>query len=235
MRKKGLPEPADERELVRVIFQPGFSTSRFITDVSGRGVGLDVVKSRVESLHGSVDLSFTPGAGTRFTLSVPLTLTTLRVLLVGAGGQTFAVAAANAQKLVRADASQVRRWRAGRCWPWAGRPAAGLAGRDARPAIRGGPRRQGPVVVLAAGDKRMAFVVDEFQAEQEVVVKSLAAASAACASSRRRRSFRLERSPCPEYAEPDSQGVQRPAGPALASPERAERPAKNASWWSMIR
>ncbi len=108
VRKKGLTEPADDRELAHVIFQPGFSTSRFITDVSGRGVGLDVVKSRVESLHGSVDLSFAPGGGTRFTLSVPLTLTTLRVLLVGAGGHTFAVAAANAQKLVRADAGQVR-------------------------------------------------------------------------------------------------------------------------------
>ena len=76
-RKRGLVEPMDDRELARLIFQPGISTAPLITDVSGRGVGLDVVKSRVEALHGVVDLTFTPGGGTRFILSLPLTLTTL--------------------------------------------------------------------------------------------------------------------------------------------------------------
>src|SRR5207253_10793006 len=103
----GLPEQLDERELVRSIFQPGFSTARIITDVSGRGVGLDVVKSRVEALHGSVDVGFTPGQGTRFVLGVPLTLTTLRALLVEAGGQTFALAGTNLHKLVRIDPEQL--------------------------------------------------------------------------------------------------------------------------------
>ena len=228
VRKKGLPEPADERELARVIFQPGFSTSRFITDVSGRGVGLDVVKSRVESLHGSVDLSFAPGAGTRFTLSVPLTLTTLRVLLVGAGGQTFAIAAANAQKLVRADASQVRSVEGRQMLALGGTPVP-LASLAETLGLRSAaaPGGKTPVVVLAAGDKRMAFVVDEFQAEQEVVVKALGARI-------RRTRFVSAATILPSgkialvlnTANLLRKALQRPAGPALASPERAERPAK---------
>ena len=228
VRKKGLPEPADDRELAHVIFQPGFSTSRFITDVSGRGVGLDVVKSRVESLHGSVDLSFTPGGGTRFTLSVPLTLTTLRVLLVGAGGQTFAVAAANAQKLVRADAGQVRSVEGRQMLALGGTPVP-LASLAETLGLRSAaaPGGKAPVVVLAAGDKRTAFVVDEFQAEQEVVIKSLGARI-------RRTRFVSAATILPSgkialvLNTPNllRKALQRPSGPALASSERAERPAK---------
>ena len=103
LRRRGLPEPADERQLADAVFLPGLSTARLITDVSGRGVGLDVVKGRVEALHGTIALTFTPGTGTRFALAVPLTLTTLRALLVAAGGQTFALPGTNVQKLVRID------------------------------------------------------------------------------------------------------------------------------------
>ncbi|MBV9125949.1 MAG: Hpt domain-containing protein, partial [Planctomycetes bacterium] len=84
-RKRRIPEPPDERELARIIFLPGLSTAKIITDVSGRGVGMDVVKSQVEALHGTVDLSWAPGKGTSFTLALPLTLTTLRALLLEAG------------------------------------------------------------------------------------------------------------------------------------------------------
>src|SRR5262249_873783 len=102
LRRKGLAEPSDERELVRWIFRPGFSISHTVTAISGRGIGLDVVKSRVEALHGTVDLTYTRGQGSRFALVVPLTLTTLRALLVEAGGQTLALAGTNVKKLMRA-------------------------------------------------------------------------------------------------------------------------------------
>ena len=85
-RKRGIEIPDDPRQQVRLIFAPGFSTAKLITDISGRGVGLDVVQSQVESLHGAVDVSFKPGKGTRFTLTVPLTLTTIRSMLVAVGG-----------------------------------------------------------------------------------------------------------------------------------------------------
>jgi two-component system chemotaxis sensor kinase CheA len=176
--KRRLPEPADERDLARLIFLPGFSTSPFITDVSGRGVGLDVVKSRVEALHGSVDLSFTPGGGTRFTLAVPLTLTTLRVLLVTAGGQTFAFVGANVQRLVRTSAEDIRSVEGREMLALGGAPipvvslAATLGLRPREPVQS---EKRAPAVIVAAGEKRLAFVVEELLAEQVVVVKGLGA------------------------------------------------------------
>jgi len=178
LQRKGLPEPLDERELARSIFLPGLSTARIITDVSGRGVGLDVVKSRVEALHGTVELAFTPGQRTCFTLAVPLTLTTLRALLVEVGGQVFALAGTNVQKLVRiapGDLVSV----AGRPMLSLGGtplPVAALAGALGLPAReRAAPAGRTPAVIVAAGDKRMVFMVDEFLAEQEIVIKNLGA------------------------------------------------------------
>jgi two-component system chemotaxis sensor kinase CheA len=178
IRKRNLPEPADERDLARVIFHPGLSTAQIITDVSGRGVGLDVVKNRVEALHGTVDLAFAPGRGTRFIVAVPLTLTTLRALLVEAGGQTFALATTNVHKLVRVDPANLQ--------SVGGRPMLTLGGAPLPVAtlaetlgleIREGVRRgaKAPTVIIAAGEKQVAFVVDDFLAEQEVVVKNLGA------------------------------------------------------------
>ncbi len=176
LRKRQLPEPADARDLARVIFLPGFSTSGFVTDVSGRGVGLDVVQSRVEALHGAVEVSFTPGVGTRFTLSVPLTLTTLRVLLVVAGGQTFALVGVNVQRLLRVNPDEVRFVEGREMLLLGGAPVplvslAQTLGLEAREAVR--PDRRATAVVVTAGDKRLAFVVEELLAEQEVVVKGL--------------------------------------------------------------
>jgi two-component system chemotaxis sensor kinase CheA len=177
-RKRKLPEPADEHGLARLIFLPGFSTARLITDVSGRGVGLDVVKSRVEALHGTVDLSFAAGHGTRFALGVPLTLTTLRVLLVLSGGQPFAFAGTNVQKLVRFEPSELRSVEGREMLSLGGTPlpVAGLA--ETLGLVASEPAKPGGralALIVTAGEKRMAFVVDEFLAEQEVVVKSLGA------------------------------------------------------------
>ena len=119
-RKQGLAEPSDDRAMAELIFHPGFSTAPIITHISGRGVGLDVVKSRAEALHGSIDVRSEPGRGTRFTLAVPLTLTTLRMLLVSAGSQIFALASTNVQKLLaRRSCATSARYRAGRCSLWA--------------------------------------------------------------------------------------------------------------------
>jgi len=178
LRKRGLPEPADDRELARAIFLPGLSTAPLITDISGRGVGLDVVKSRVEALHGTVDVSFVPGRGTRFGLAVPLTLTTLRALLVGAAGQTFAFVGTNVQKLLRLDPARLRSVEGRPMLASDGPPlpvawlaqTLGLRGQGAAE-----PDGKAPALVVAAGEHRLVFVVDEFLAEQEIVIKSLGA------------------------------------------------------------
>jgi two-component system chemotaxis sensor kinase CheA len=176
--RRRLPEPANDLDLVNLVFLPGFSTAPIISDVSGRGVGLDVVKSRVESLRGTVDLSFVPNAGTRFTLTVPLTLTTLRAVLVRAGGETFAFAGTNVQKLVRAGENELRS-AGGRAMLSLGGPPLPFAHLVdlLQPRSPKAPRTEHklPVLVICAGEKHMAFAVDEFVAEQEIVIKSLGA------------------------------------------------------------
>ncbi|MDP6722033.1 MAG: ATP-binding protein, partial [Pirellulaceae bacterium] len=107
-RSRGLPEPEDDRELARLVFMAGFSTASIVTDISGRGVGLDVVQSQIETLQGSVDLSFVAGRGSRFALRLPLTLTTTRAIMVRAGQQTYAIPTANVQQIVRISLDEIR-------------------------------------------------------------------------------------------------------------------------------
>ncbi len=157
----------------RLIFQPGFSTVAQVTAVSGRGVGLDVVRTQVEALRGSVEVDSVPGQGTRFTLDVPLTLSTLRVLLVSAGGQTFAVAGESVARLLRLAPGDVRTVEGHPVWaaPDALVPLTPLSTVLGLPASP--PRPRLSAVVLASGDARAVFVVDEVVAEQEVLVRGL--------------------------------------------------------------
>ncbi len=94
--RKGIltPDEADlilEKDLLSLIFSPGFSSAREVTELSGRGVGLDVVKNAVERLGGSVVVTTTPRQGTRFALQMPLATTIIQTLMVSVGGQVFAI------------------------------------------------------------------------------------------------------------------------------------------------
>ena len=91
-------------QLGRLIFHPGLSTAERVSSVSGRGVGMDVVRSNIERLGGIIDLSSEPGRGTAFTVRIPLTLAIVSVLIVGAGGQRFGIRQLDVVELVRAGA-----------------------------------------------------------------------------------------------------------------------------------
>lgn len=176
VEKRGLALPDDDRGLMQCAFLPGVSTAKLITGVSGRGIGLDVVKSRIESLRGTVDIASTPSQGTRFVLTVPLTLTTLRVLLVQAGGQTFAIPGLNVVRLARISPADVRSIEGRQMLALGGAPIPVASLSDALGLRHGQPPEAADklsVAVLAASERRMAFVVDSFLAEQEVVVKNL--------------------------------------------------------------
>lgn len=176
-RRRGLPEPRDERACVDLLFEPGFSTAARVTEISGRGVGLDIVKNRVRALHGTVDISFEAGRGSRVALALPLTLTTIRALLVAAGGETYAIPGASVVRLLRLDRSEIRA-AGGRDVISAGdgppvpivslARVLGLRGRE--PAARAAGRV--PAVVLGA-PARAAFAVDELIGEREILVKTL--------------------------------------------------------------
>ncbi|KFA89315.1 hybrid sensor histidine kinase/response regulator [Archangium violaceum] len=171
-RGRGLPVLGDAGD-ARLIFMPGLSTAEAVTSVSGRGVGLDVVRAQVEGMRGSVDVAFVPHQGTRFILDVPLTLSTLRVLLVTAGRQSFAVAGESVERLLRLGPGDVRVVEGRQMWaaPRALVPLATLT------AVLGleasAPRPRPGAMVLSAGELRAALVVDEVVAEQEVLVRGL--------------------------------------------------------------
>src|SRR5207245_1505065 len=81
----------DDRALLDLIFRPGFSTAARVSEVSGRGVGMDVVREAIKRLKGSIDIASTPGRGTTFTLKLPLTLAIIQVVLVRVAGHDLAI------------------------------------------------------------------------------------------------------------------------------------------------
>ncbi len=110
--QKGLMTAEDaaarpDRDIVGVIFMPGFSTAETVSNISGRGVGMDVVKTNIESIGGTVDVQTTIGRGTTFKVKIPLTLAIIPALLVTAGGERYAIPQVSLVELVRLDGDSV--------------------------------------------------------------------------------------------------------------------------------
>ena len=159
-------------EILELTFRPGLSTTQFVTDVSGRGVGLDVVRTNVEAAHGRVEVRSEPGVGTEFRIIVPITVAVLRCLLVEAGGQCFALPfhrvllsqAHDPANLAQAEGRPVV-WVDGRPVPvQALAETLGLSSREAP---------TGPVVVLADTSRSHAFGVDRLIGQRDVLIKAL--------------------------------------------------------------
>src|SRR5271157_3925657 len=98
-----------EREIFNLVFLPGFSTAEKVTNVSGRGVGMDVVKTNVEKIGGTVDVQSTPGRGTTVRVKIPLTLAIVPALVVTCGGETYAIPQVSLLELVRIESDDVGR------------------------------------------------------------------------------------------------------------------------------
>lgn len=98
----------DDEQCVELIFLPGFSTKEKVSSISGRGVGMDVVKSKIQKLNGSIDIHTEPGIGTKFTISLPLTLAILPVLILRLGDQSFAVPLAMVREIISITPDQLQ-------------------------------------------------------------------------------------------------------------------------------
>lgn len=162
-------------EVAALIFSSGLSTSRIITDISGRGVGLDVVRQNVEELHGTLEVGFEAGQGTWFTLTLPLTLASSRGLLVRAGGQTFALPLSTVERMLQVEPGKIRQVEGKEAISYQGRPVAvaRLAELLEIPPGEAGSAQQSTVVIVAVAEKRLGLLVDELAGEQEIVMKSL--------------------------------------------------------------
>jgi two-component system, chemotaxis family, sensor kinase CheA len=166
-------EALSERDVVQLIFAQGFSTREAITEVSGRGVGLDVVLKSIERLNGLVEVETVRGVGTKFIIQLPLTLAIISALLVEAAGRSYAVPLGSVVESIKFAPNQIRTIN--------GREALRIRDRIV-PLVRlttlfgldAGPEtgRQ-YAVVIGRGDKRVAMVVDRLRGQQEVVIKGL--------------------------------------------------------------
>lgn len=164
-----------EKELVMLIFRSGISTARTVTDLSGRGVGMDIVKAHIEKLNGIIDIETALHQGSVFTIKVPLTLAIIRSLLVKLGSSTFAIPLINvieifrmtAEDIVTVQGQEVCRFR-DQVLPLV-RLHRMLQAEEEEPAVKS----RLFVVIVGFADKRVCLVVDETIGNQEIVIKSL--------------------------------------------------------------
>ena len=157
-------------EVIRLIGRPGFSTAERVTDLSGRGVGIDVVYTRVRALGGSVEIKTSAGTGTTVTMRLPVTLAIVRALLARVNDETYAVPITHVRETVSLDRTRPRSVRGAEVLPLRDdvlpltrfRRLVELPADDARGT---------QVIVLEAGDRRLGLVVDELTGQQDIVVK----------------------------------------------------------------
>jgi len=162
------------REVFGLVFMPGFTTKEVATDLSGRGVGLDVVKTNIAKLGGIVDIASEVGIGTKVTITLPITLAIISVLLVDLGGRLFGVPLANVEEAISLDEALVRAVESREVLTVRGaslpicrlRRLFGLS-RDPQTA------RRAFVVVARVADRRLGLVVDELVGQQDIVIKPL--------------------------------------------------------------
>ena len=179
--KKGLisrerAESMEESEILALVFQSGVSTSPIITDLSGRGLGLAIVREKTEKLGGSISFESKPGQGTVFRVVLPLTIATFRGVIVRLGDQLFVIPDTNVERVVRVNREEIRTVE--------NRETIELDGRAVSLVrlweVLGIPEKtdnadstSSQAVVLAHDDKRIAFLVTEIVNEQEILVKNL--------------------------------------------------------------
>ncbi len=174
--KQGLISADDrltDREIVDLIFTPGFSTAEVVSDVSGRGVGMDVVKRNITRLKGVFDVETAPGQGTRFTIKLPLTLAIIQALLVRVVDELYAIPLDSVIESQRVEMADVRTVH--------GNEVITLRGQVV-PLVRiaelfelGGRRDPDKVMIVIVGlqGRQVGLVVDSFEGEQEIVIKPL--------------------------------------------------------------
>jgi two-component system chemotaxis sensor kinase CheA len=168
--ERGLVEPGrvlSEREIFNLIFEPGFSTAEQVTNLSGRGVGMDVVKRNIVALRGSVEMSSSEGVGTTVTVRLPLTLAIINGFQVGVGKSVFVIPMDMVEECIEFREQPGCDWVDLR-----GKPLPYVHLRE-RFALAGAPARRQSIVVVRYGSSRAGLVVDSLLGEFQTVIKPL--------------------------------------------------------------
>jgi len=167
-------DPLSERDALELIFLPGFSTSDTVTDISGRGVGMDVVRNNIAAVSGMVDIETRPGQGSKVIITLPITLAIIKALIINIVGRTYAMPITSVLETILVERSDIRTIerkeviqlrdmtlplvRLGRFFE--------IEGGDALP-------ESFYVVVVGVAEKRLGIVVDDLLGQQDIVIKSI--------------------------------------------------------------
>lgn len=168
----------DEKEIYNLIFLPGFSIKKEISDISGRGVGMDVVKTRINQLNGIIDINSNPGKGTTITIKVPLTLAIMPTLMVKLGEeqQTFALPLVNVNEIIELDMSKVNMVDGNQVVIVRGKPVPLFyLSNWLTNNTNGYESSTAHVVVVTIGTHHVGLLVDKLLGREEVVIKPLGA------------------------------------------------------------
>lgn len=167
-------EIMSEQEIINLLFHAGFSTAKQVSDISGRGVGLDVVKSKIEALSGEVEVKSKLGLGSTWTIRLPLTLAIIQALMVDVGGEKYAISLGSIQTIEDITPDEIKTVQ--------NKEVINLRG-IVIPIIRlngvldiesrKNPEDNMTVVIVKKGDRLAGLVVDELMGQQEIVIKSL--------------------------------------------------------------
>ncbi len=168
--------PADTAELpddvlLRVLARPGFSTAQAVTDVSGRGMGMDAVMSRLRTMGGSVEVATTPGRGSEFTLRLPMTLAIVRVLLARVGEERYAIPLAGIAETVEFRPDHVAALEGREAYILRERLVPTVRLRERLGALGERTPGRSPGVIVEVGERRAVVVVDAVLGQQEIVVE----------------------------------------------------------------
>jgi two-component system chemotaxis sensor kinase CheA len=169
----GLDLERDREEILDLIFLPGFTTNKTVTEMSGRGVGMDVVKRNVSKLSGMIDINTEPGVGSTFALTLPITLAIIKALVIETGGQTFAIPLSSVLEILQATDDQVETIE--------GREVMAVRN-DTIPLLRltrafnlAADHESDAFFVILVGiaERRLGIIVDRLKDQQEIVIKPL--------------------------------------------------------------
>jgi two-component system chemotaxis sensor kinase CheA len=169
----GLDLERDREEILDLIFLPGFTTNKTVTEMSGRGVGMDVVKRNVSKLSGMIDINTEPGVGSTFALTLPITLAIIKALVIETGGQTFAIPLSSVLEILQATDDQVETIE--------GREVMAVRN-DTIPLLRltrafnlAADHESDDFFVILVGiaERRLGIIVDRLKDQQEIVIKPL--------------------------------------------------------------
>jgi two-component system, chemotaxis family, sensor kinase CheA len=169
----GLDPDADRKEILDLILLPGFSTRETVTEISGRGVGMDVVKKNISKLSGMIDIKTEIGEGSLFTLTLPITLAIIKALVVEAGGHVFAVPLSSVLEIIQATEDQVETVETREVMAIRDETVPLLRLHQAFNLPRTAVGSSLYLIIVGLAERRLGIVVDVLRDQQEIVIKPL--------------------------------------------------------------